>query len=173
MDLREAQKVRAQAGYTIIDPSTVGSSISYLESGARWGRFEELQHCVYLNALRRQQRPVYGKNVVDLVSIHAYKRPCRPKPKIPQKIMSWFEGDLAFVRALTPTLDQRADTLKSTISKFSCVTPPVVTRDLEQVLLGPKAVQAFTDEDLRLSTPVRWAPFYPSKRHLTLGMNLV
>ncbi|KFG87988.1 helicase SWR1 [Metarhizium anisopliae] len=163
MDLREAQKVRAQAAHTIIDPSTVGSSISYLESGARWGRFEELQHCVYLNALRRQQRPVYGKNVVDLVSINAYKRPCRPKPKIPQKIMSWFEGDLAFVRALTPTLDQRAETLKSTISKFSCVTPPVVTRDLEQVLLGPKAVQAFTDEDLRLSAPVRWAPFLPKQ----------
>lgn len=163
MDLRDGQKVRAQAAYTILDPSTVGSSISYLESAARWGRFEELQHCVYLNALRRQQRPVYGKNVIDLVSIGAYKRPCRPKPKIPQKIMSWFEGDLAFVRALTPTLDQRADSLKTTISKFSCVTPPVVTRDLEQVLLGPKTVQAFTDEDLKLSAPVRWAPFLPKE----------
>ncbi|KHN96022.1 helicase SWR1 [Metarhizium album ARSEF 1941] len=163
MDLREAQKARAQAAYTIIDPSTVGSSISYLESGARWGRFEELQHCVYLNALRRQQRPIYGKDVIDLVSINAYKRPCRPKPKIPQKIMSWFEGDLASVRALTPTLGQRTDTLKSTISKFSCVTPPIVTRDLEQVLLGHKAVQAFTDEDLRLSAPVRWAPFLPKE----------
>lgn len=163
MDLREAQKVRAQAAYTILDPSTVESSISYLESGARWGRFEELQHCVYLNALRRQQRPIYGKNVIDLLTINAHKRPYRPKPKIPQKMMSWFEGDLAFIRALTPTLDQRAETFKTTISKFSCVTPPVVTRDLEQVLLGPAAVQAFTDEDLKLSAPVRWAPFLPKE----------
>ncbi|TWU72840.1 swr1 complex component [Metarhizium rileyi] len=166
MDLREAQKARAQAAYTVIDPSTVESSISYLESGARWGRYEELQHCVYLNALRRQQRPVYGKNLIDLVSISAYNRPCRPRPKMPQKMISWLEGDLALVRALTPTLDQRADTLRSSISKFSCITPAVVTRDLEQVLLGSKAVQAFTDEDLKLSAPVRWAPFLP--KHVPL-----
>ncbi|KAK2606456.1 swr1 complex component [Conoideocrella luteorostrata] len=163
LDLREAQKTRAQAAYTILDPSTISSSISYLESGARWGRFEELQHCVYLNALRRQQRPIYGQNIINLVSIGAYKRPCRPKPRLPQKMMSWLEGDLALIRALTPTLDQRADDLKATISKFSCVTPPVVTRDLDEVLLGRKAVQAFTDEDIKLSAPVRWAPFLPKE----------
>ncbi|KAG5926476.1 swr1 complex component [Claviceps africana] len=163
MDLREAQRTRAQAASTTLDPTSVESSISYLESASRWGRFEELQHCVYLNALRRQQRPIYGKNVIDLLSIDAYKRPCRPKPRLPQKLMSWLEGDLACIRALTPTLVERAENLKSTISKFSCVTPRVVTRDLEEVLLGRQGVQAFTEEDIRLSEPVRWAPFLPKQ----------
>ncbi|GAO19343.1 hypothetical protein UVI_02008730 [Ustilaginoidea virens] len=163
MNLREAQRTRAEAACTILDPSTVESSIEYLESAARWGRFEELQHCVYLNALRRQQRPIYGKNVVDLVSIDAYKRPCRPRPRLPQKMMSWFEGDLALIGALTPTVDQRAQELRMTISKFSCVTPPVVTRDLEEVLLGRRAMEAFTDEDMKISEPVRWAPFLPKE----------
>ncbi|KAG6315569.1 swr1 complex component [Claviceps purpurea] len=163
MDLRETQKTRAQAASTLLDPSSVESSISYLESASRWGRFEELQHCVYLNALRRQQRPIYGKNVINLVSIDAHMRPCRPKPRLPQKLMSWMEGDLACLRALTPTIVERAENLKSTISKFSCVTPRVVTRDLEEVLLGRRGVQAFTDEDIKLSAPVRWAPFLPKQ----------
>lgn len=161
--MREAQRTRAQASSTELDPSTVGSSIGYLESAARWGRFEELQHCVYLNALRRQQRPIYGKNLVDLLTIGTNSRPQKPRPKAPQKLMAWFEEDSTLLRAACPSLPQRADQLKITIEKFSCVTPAVITRDLEQFILGRRGVQAFTDEDLRLSAPVRWAPFIPKE----------
>ncbi|KAH6608529.1 helicase swr1 [Trichoderma cornu-damae] len=163
MDLREAQKCRAQNAYTNLDPATVESNIAYVESAARWGRFEELQHCVYLNALRRQQRPVYGSNVISLLNVNAHNRLRKPRPRVPRKIMDWFESDSAFVQALTPSLDQRADSLKTTIEKFSCVTPAVVTRDLDQFILGRKGVEAFTDEDLKLSAPVRWAPFMPKQ----------
>ncbi|KAK5991773.1 Helicase SWR1 [Cladobotryum mycophilum] len=163
MELREAQKSRAQNAYTNLDPSTVESNIAYLESAARWGRFEELQHCVYLNALRRQQRPIYGKNVVDLVTLSPHKRASKPRSKVPQKIIDWFESDTDFMRALTPSLNQRAHSFKTTIEKFSCVTPAVVTRDLNQFVLGRKGVETFTDEDLKLSAPVRWAPFIPKQ----------
>ncbi|TFB00537.1 Helicase SWR1 [Trichoderma ghanense] len=163
MDLREAQKCRAQNAYTTLDPSTVESNIAYVESAARWGRFEELQHCVYLNALRRQQRPIYGSNVVNLLNINAHDRLRKPRPQIPKKVLEWFDNDSAFLRALSPSLEQRADSLKTTIEKFSCVTPAVVTRDLNQVILGRKGVEAFTDEDLKLSAPVRWAPFMPKE----------
>ncbi|PNY28588.1 Helicase SWR1 [Tolypocladium capitatum] len=161
MDLREAQKTRAQGACTNLDPSTVESNIAYLESASRWDRFEELQHCVYLNALRRQQRPIYGKNIIDLVSIDGFKRPWRPRPRVPGKIMAWFEDDSTLIGALTPTLDQRADSFKTTIEKFSCVTPAVVTRDLEPFMLGPKGIESFVEENLKLSAPVRWAPFLP------------
>ncbi|KAL6886371.1 SNF2 family N-terminal domain-containing protein [Trichoderma longibrachiatum] len=163
MDLREAQKCRAQNAYTTLDPSTVESNIAYVESAARWGRFEELQHCVYLNALRRQQRPIYGSNVVKLLNINAHDRLRKPRPQVPKKVLEWFDNDSAFLRALSPSLEQRADSLKTTIEKFSCVTPAVVTRDLNQVILGRKGVEAFTDEDLKLSAPVRWAPFMPKE----------
>ncbi|KAJ3543948.1 hypothetical protein NM208_g3320 [Fusarium decemcellulare] len=163
MDMREVQRARAQQAYSNLDPSTVESTIAYLESGARWGRFEELQHCVYLNALRRQQKPIYGKNLVDLLTIGTDKRPYKPRPKVPRQIMSWFEEESTSVRSMIPTISQRADSFKMTIEKFSCVTPAVVTRDMEQFILGRKGVQAFTDEDLKLSAPVRWAPFLPKE----------
>ncbi|SPJ72806.1 probable Helicase SWR1 [Fusarium torulosum] len=163
MDLREAQRARAQQAHTNLDPSTVASNIAYLESGARWGRFEELQHCIYLNALRRQKKPIYGKNLIELLTIGTDKRPYKPRPKVPRQVMAWFEEESTLIQSLIPTVNQRADSFKTTIEKFSCVTPAVVTRDMEQFVLGRKGVVAFTEEDLKLSAPVRWAPFLPKE----------
>ncbi|KAK7739248.1 swr1 complex component [Diatrype stigma] len=166
LDLRETQRIRAQAASTNLDPSTVESNITYLESAARWGRFEELQHCVYLNALRRQQRPIYGKRLTNFLTLGINERPHKPKPKVPRQVMSWFEEDSPVLRSMVLTLDQRAASMKSTISKFACITPVVVTRDMDRLVLGAKGVEAFTDADLKLSAPVRYAPFMPKEPHL-------
>ncbi|KAI3392020.1 hypothetical protein diail_6347 [Diaporthe ilicicola] len=164
MDLRETQRVRSQASHHTLDPSSVKSTIGFLDSAARWGRFEELQHCVYLNALRRQQRPIYGKRLREFLTIGADKRPYKPRPRVPKLVMSWFEEDSFLLRTMIPTLDQRAASMERTISKFACVTPAVVTRDIEPFLLGWKGVEAFGEADLRLSAPVRRLPFIPPER---------
>ncbi len=163
IDMKEAQRVRAQHAYSHLDPLTVQSTVDYLESASRWGRFEELQHSVYVNALRRQQKPIYGSNLVEMLTIDAHERPYRPRPKVSKSIMSWFEDESSHIKALTPNLGDRADEYKSLIEKFTCVTPAVVTRDLNQVLLGRQTAARFTDEDLKLSAPVRWAPFLPKQ----------
>ncbi|PHH66736.1 hypothetical protein CDD81_5868 [Ophiocordyceps australis] len=163
MRLGEVQKARAQETCSELNPSTIKSTLAHVEKAARWSRFEEVQHSLYLNSLRRQQRPIYGCNVVNLVNMAAHRRPCRPRPKVPHKIMAWFENDSTFVKAMMPTLDERADALKTAIDKFSCVTPAVVTRDLNPFLLGRRGIQAFTECDLELSAPVRWAPFLPKE----------
>ncbi|EMR68109.1 putative helicase swr-1 protein [Eutypa lata UCREL1] len=134
-----------------------------LRPAARWGRFEELQHCVYLNALRRQQRPIYGKRLTDFLTLGINQRPHKPKPRVPRQVMSWFEEDSPVLRSMVLTLDQRATSMKSTISKFACITPAVVTRDMDRFVLGSKGVTAFSDTDLTLSAPVRYAPFMPKE----------
>ncbi|KAK4139311.1 SNF2 family N-terminal domain-containing protein [Dichotomopilus funicola] len=164
LDLREAQKTRANNAYHTLDPASVKSNLVYLESAARWGRFEELQHCVYLNALRRQQRPIYGKRLLDLLTFDTHRRPYKQRPKVPQKVMSWFEEDSYLLHNAIPTLQQRAGSMETTISKFACVTPAVVTGDMTRLLLGPKGVQAFEETDLKLSAPVRYAPYMPKER---------
>ncbi|KAL2165604.1 hypothetical protein VTG60DRAFT_4257 [Thermothelomyces hinnuleus] len=163
-DLREAQKVRANNAYHALDPASVKSNLVYLESAARWGRFEELQHGVYLNALRRQQRPIYGKRLIELLTLDTHRRPHKQRPKVPQKIMSWFEEDSFLLHNAIPTLQQRADSMETIISKFACVTPAVVTGDMTRLLLGEKGVQAFEEADLRLSAPVKYAPYMPKER---------
>ncbi|KAL2163557.1 hypothetical protein VTH06DRAFT_5615 [Thermothelomyces fergusii] len=163
-DLRDAQRVRANNAYHALDPATVKSNLVYLESAARWGRFEELQHCVYLNALRRQQRPIYGRRLVELLTLDTHCRPFKQRPRVPQKIMSWFEEDSFLLHNAIPTLQQRADSMETIISKFACVTPAVVTGDMTRLLLGEKGVEAFEEADLRLSAPVKYAPYMPKER---------
>lgn len=161
LNLRDVQRARAQSAYQALDPSTVKSNTAFLDSCARWNRFEELQHSRYVNALGREQRPIYGKELRDFLTIGVDKRPYKPRPRVPKMVMSWFEEDSFILRTMIPNLDQRAASMERTISKFACVTPAVVTRDLERILLGDRGVEAFTDADLTLSAPVRRLPFIP------------
>ncbi|KAH8881294.1 hypothetical protein GQ53DRAFT_609412, partial [Thozetella sp. PMI_491] len=163
LDLREYQKTRANATQSALDPETVKSNIVYLESAARWGRFEELQHCVYLNALRRQQRPIYGKGLVDMLTLDTTRRPFKQRPKVPRQIMSWFEEDSFLLHNAIPTLQQRAGSMDTLVSKFAFVTPAIVAPDMSNVLLGSKGVDAFEEENLRLAAPVRYAPYMPKE----------
>ncbi|GAW14640.1 hypothetical protein ANO14919_040430 [Xylariales sp. No.14919] len=163
LELQETQEARARATETSLDPSSVQSNIAYLDSIGRWGRLEELRHCVYVNGFRRQQCPIYGKRLTDFLTLGVDRRPFKSRPKIPQKIMSWFEEDSPVLRSIVPTLDQRATSMRLTISKFACVTPVVVTRDLDRFILGSKQIEAFSDMNLTLSAPVRRAPFMPKE----------
>ncbi|KAI1841119.1 hypothetical protein JX266_012654 [Neoarthrinium moseri] len=166
MKLRETQKERAHTASTSLDPSTAESNLVYLESAARWGRFEELQHSVYLNALRRQQQPIYGKRLREFLTIGVNERPHKPRPRVPARVMAWFEEDSTALKSMVLDLDQRAESMKSTISKFACITPAVITRDIDQFVLGSKGVAAFSESDLRLSAPVRYSPFMPKEAPL-------
>ncbi|KAJ4394469.1 swr1 complex component [Gnomoniopsis smithogilvyi] len=159
--LRDIQQERAQSSLMRFDPSTVRSNVASLDSRARWDRYQELLHLRYLNALGREQRPIYGKQLREFLTIGLDKRPFKPRPRVPKQVMNWFAEDSFVLQTMVPTLDQRARSLEQTISKFACVTPAVVTRDMEPFLLGTRGVQAFTEADLKLSAPVRRLPFIP------------
>ena len=158
-DLREAQRARLPQPFPALDASTVKSSLAYLENGARWKRFEELQHAAYLNALRRQRRPVYGKGLLEMLTLGAQERPFKARPRVPAQIMAWFENDSFLLHNLVQPLERRSASYEMTITKFACVTPAVVTRDMNAVLLGRRGAEAFEDCDLRLSAPVKRLPF--------------
>ncbi len=162
VDLKEAQRARLPQPYPTLDATTVKSNIAHLEKTSRWGRFDELQHCVYLNALRRQKRPIYGKGLVEMLTLGVNQRPFKPRPKVPRKIIEWFENDSFLLRNLVHTLDERSDSMDMIIAKFACMTPTVVTRDSTRLFLGPRGVKAFQEEDLKLSAPVKNLPFMPS-----------
>ncbi|RBQ92968.1 hypothetical protein VDGD_02940 [Verticillium dahliae] len=159
LDLREAQNARAHMARTNLDPSTAESNLVYLESLGRWRRFEELQHCVYLNALRGQRRPIYGKRLVQFLTLNLQQRPRKPRPRVAKNILNWFAEDSGFLRATIHSMDDRVASMETTIQKFACVTPSVITRDMTEIVLGKRAIDAFTEADLSLSAPVRWAPF--------------
>jgi helicase SWR1 len=164
MDLREAQRARAQNALTNLDPSTAKSNLVYLESASRWGRFEELQHCVYLNALRRQQKPIYGTQLVELLTIGVNDRPLQPQPKRRNRLLTWLHNNSPTLNAMVPTITSRSLELKTTIQKFACVTPPVIARDMSSLVLTPKGVNIFRSGVRDSNTD----PFHEARMRLSI-----
>ena len=163
---RDVQRARVGNVRPVPDGSTVHSVLAHFEWRARASRRHELQHNVYVSALRKQQKPMYGKNLVELLTVVSDARLRKPRPKVPRHVMAWFTNrQTDAVDDMLLTLDRRAQSCEGIIGKCACVTPAVVTgSDMVQMLLGTKGVQAFRDEDLRLSEPIRWAPFMPKER---------
>ncbi|KAL5596637.1 hypothetical protein BROUX41_006665 [Berkeleyomyces rouxiae] len=159
MDFREIQKQRAKLASSTLVPTTAETSLAFLEGSARWGRFEELQHCVYLNALRRQRTPIYGKNLTDFLTLGVNERPRTQRPNSPQKLMEWFEKKSFLLESIIKDVNQRSDELETSIQKFACVTPAVVTRDMSDIFLGRQHLNYLKKTDFALSEPVRWSPF--------------
>jgi helicase SWR1 len=172
MDMREAQRLRAQNALTNLDPSTAKSNLVYLESASRWGRFEELQHCVYLNALRRQQNPIYGTQLLDFLTLGVNERPLRPAPRRRNQLMTWLENTSPTLTSMVPTILYQSLSLNTTIQKFACVTPPVVARDMTSLILTPKVIQTVqstvdtTEIDPFHEARMRLSIQFPDKRLL-------
>lgn len=162
--MREAQRTRAQNAFTNLDPSTVKSNLVYLESASRWGRFEELQHCVYLNALRRQQKPIYGSSLIERLDLRLDKRPLQAKPKRRTKLIEWLEDSSPIMTSMIPTFASRSQDLHTTIQKFACVTPPVVARDMTSVMFTPKGVSNFQSTVATRETD----PFHEARMRLSI-----
>ncbi|KAM3065997.1 swr1 complex component [Clarireedia jacksonii] len=164
MDLREAQRTRAQNAFTTLDPSTVKSNLVYLESASRWGRFEELQHCVYLNALRRQQKPIYGSSLMELLDLRLDQRPLQAKPRRRANLIAWLEDSSPLMKELVPTYTSRSQALHTTIQKFACVTPPVVARDMTSLMFTPQGVSEIQSAVNRKETD----PFHEARMRLSI-----
>lgn len=158
-DLKEAQRARLPQPYPALDASTVQSNLAYLENAQRWRRYEELQHGAYVNAIRRQQRPVYGQALLDMLTLSVQNRPFKPRPRVPAQIMAWFETDSFLLHNLVQPLERRSSAMEMLITKFACVTPAVVTCDMNGVLLGRRGAAAFSEHDLVLSAPIKRLPF--------------
>ncbi|ELR03053.1 swr1 complex component [Pseudogymnoascus destructans] len=143
MDMREAQRLRAQNGMSNMDPSTVKSNLVFLESASRWSRFEELQHIVYLNALRRQAKPMYGKGLVKRFDLGVNPRLFEKRPSRRDRVLEWIWKSSSVLKDMVLTLEQRSKELEPYIQKFACITPPIVAPDALPVLLSRRGVEYF------------------------------
>lgn len=162
IDMREAQRLRAQNAHTVFDPSTIKSNLAYLEESYRWNRFEELQHCVYLNALRRQKKPIYGRRLVELLTLGTNQY--NPRPKRRDQIMSWLENTSLVMRDLIKPLSVQVDEFKSTLQRFACLTPAVIAKDMTRIALTPRGL-AMLRECTNSSEP---DPFHEARMKLSI-----
>ncbi|RKF60295.1 Helicase SWR1 [Erysiphe neolycopersici] len=162
LDLRDAQRLRAQKDSTKYDPSTMQSNLTYLESSSRWSRFEELQHCVYVNALRRQQKPIYGSQLVELLSLELNE--LNPKPKRRDQLINWLGNTPSVMKDLIRPVSDRAEAFKGTIQRFACSTPAVIAKDITLFTLTSRGL-AFIQDHIDSS---KIDPFHEARMRLSI-----
>lgn len=163
-ELRDAQRIRGRNATGNIDLSTVKSNLTYLESASRWSRFEELRHCVYLNALRRQTRPIYGKKLVEMLTLDFDGLSKQQRPTRRDELIDWHQTSSEVLRAMKLTLEQRSDALKPTIQKFGCVTPAVIAPEMHVLTLTRRGAAAIRD----VQGDFKSDPFHEARMKLSI-----
>ncbi|KAI9835442.1 MAG: hypothetical protein M1819_002360 [Sarea resinae] len=120
--------------------SSVSATLESMENAARMSRLEELRHCVYLNAIRSQRVPIYGKGLIDLLTLD--QRPVARQPQRTTELSKWYLNTSSILQSMIPTLDQRSEDLQTTVQKFACITPVAVATDMAPLTLSPRGVEA-------------------------------
>uniref|UniRef100_A0A060SXZ3 Helicase SWR1 n=1 Tax=Blastobotrys adeninivorans TaxID=409370 RepID=A0A060SXZ3_BLAAD len=92
-------------------------------------KLDKLEHVLYLDFLRVMMRkPVYGANLIERLSI------CDPQGVVQGADYDWERPEV--MNGLKLTYDRREEQMKEVISKYSFVTPAVVSLDMARLTLG-------------------------------------
>jgi helicase SWR1 len=195
---------------------------------------DHLQHCLSLTRVRTQSMPIYGKDIIDAVTVdwhdHTFgarregieltvSEPTRPhyNPYVPSNLITshqqlypynqvrpreeasapnkvkikQYHGELGFRKPLhiasslewnneqithfydmIPTLEQRAETFRPLITRFTCVTPAVAADEIAPLALSKEGVALVRSSDLAKKpdpfheSRIRQSIAFPDKRLL-------
>ncbi|KAI9759465.1 MAG: hypothetical protein M4579_002305 [Chaenotheca gracillima] len=154
------------------DASTTKSALDCLKNAARIARNEELRHAVYLNALRGQSRPIYGKNLIDICTIATGPESLAPYPTRKSKALDWYMNTSDSIRAAVPSILERSQMMEPFIQKFGCITPSVTAMDMPSYALSRRGMSQMQQlQQSQLPDPfhearIRLSIAFPDKRLL-------
>ncbi|KZF22110.1 hypothetical protein L228DRAFT_283293 [Xylona heveae TC161] len=148
-----------------LDGSSMESTLAYMENAARYSRLEELRHCVYINSLRTQKRPVYGEGLLGRLTLDLQERPLLPRPKKQAELSNWALNSSSVLRDMVKTIYERSQSLESTIQAFGCVTPAVVATDLVPLALQSQGMELVQ----RSSRVYKSDPFHEARIRLSIA----
>ncbi|KAF1988606.1 hypothetical protein K402DRAFT_391827 [Aulographum hederae CBS 113979] len=161
-DLVEQQSCKTDSSDGF-DGSSISATLSQVNAQAKASALEHLQSCLAITKSRMARQPIYGKGLrqrldarVNLFRTVESKRPDTGNRDIRYK------APLVFTDLITPT-DKRSAELESTIQKFTCITPAVVTGDLTPLALTTAGTLAVQNAQLSLPSPFEPDPFHEAR----------
>lgn len=150
-----------------VDGRTTTSVASYIEEQSHSSILEHLQNCLRLTRQRVQRKPVYGRGLIEQLTIDDSSQQMLVSrgPRKKQNYGDWYMNTHSIWQDIVPTLGERSESFRTTIQKFGCVTPAVVANDLPVLTLGEERVAM-----LRSSQPTAPPdPFHESRVRLSIA----
>ncbi len=123
------------------DGSSIQSVYSQLEAAARRLKTERLKSFAQLTKSRAQKWPIYGTGLVELLNLKLEGRLVPRQPPHRAQLCEWFLNSSSYLQSMVLTTEQRSGLMEAAIRKFGCITPAVVTSDVNTQTLTPKGVE--------------------------------
>ncbi|KAH7052323.1 helicase swr1 [Macrophomina phaseolina] len=150
-----------------VDGRTATSVASYIEEESNRSVLEHLENCLRITRQRAQRKPVYGRGLIERLTINDTPQQMITSrgPRKKQNYGEWYMNTHSLWQAIVPNLEERSESLNTTIQKFGCITPAVVANDLPVLALGEERVAM-----LRSSQPTSTVdPFHESRVRLSIA----
>ncbi|ANZ76061.1 BA75_03175T0 [Komagataella pastoris] len=117
----------------------------YLKYKEQQDALNHSTHTLYLNRLRCERRPIYGKNALDLLKVvHPTYKPLKMTD---DRVLSEAFDDMS------TTIDERSIKMKDIFDKFAFVTPPVVCLNMNDVAINSELNGYLRTVDNGISNP--------------------
>ncbi|ETI28547.1 hypothetical protein G647_00997 [Cladophialophora carrionii CBS 160.54] len=138
--LRESQSRRILASSGVFSSNAPSASswrgdnrigvLGSLENVGRRARLQELDRTMYYEAYRHHQHPIYGRGLIEQVTIDAkYERLSRLSP--PRVLSKWWESEMPVqFFDMVHSVQSRSEQMQPFVEGYACVTPSVVATDL-------------------------------------------
>ncbi|KAI5285425.1 swr1 complex component, partial [Ascosphaera aggregata] len=134
--LREEQS-RATNWRLEFDGSTVKTALESTENALRKNRVEKLEQCIYTQSQRHARQPVFGKALIDMLTISAKPKSISAPPRNKCELLDWYIDKSSTVSSMVYSLEERSLQLKPIIEKYAVVTPSVVAPGITDLALTP------------------------------------
>lgn len=154
------------------DSSSIEGALANLENVSKRSRYEALRHTHYLTVLRSQRRPLYSHSLLSRLNLGLERYPLLSPPLRKADLSEHALSESCALSDAILSLPRRAETMATTVQKFTCITPKVVATDVLSLAVSPDLDNALRPSPQN-ATPdpfhesrIRSAIAFPDKRLL-------
>jgi helicase SWR1 len=151
----------------IVEPnfSTIEGNSRYMKYLSDLSDLDKLSSRVRMNRIRTRYEPLCSSDLVEICSRDISIGPIQPIPQKRSRITEWYLSKSEVINGMILTLDERSESMSTTITKFGCITPTVVATDMPQIALTPHGI----DLVHRCQQQYPTDPFHQSRIRLSIA----
>ncbi|KAL1981699.1 hypothetical protein VTN96DRAFT_2313 [Rasamsonia emersonii] len=147
------------------DGSTVQSALNSMENAARKKRMDELESCLYFESKRHGRRPVYGKSLIEFLTIDTVQSGLSSRPSRQRSMAEWLSSRSSVLASMILSIEDRARQMEGYIQRFACVTPAATAAGITEAALTPLESRYFSEE--QRNPP--YEPFHEAQMRLSIA----
>ncbi|CRG91522.1 hypothetical protein PISL3812_08571 [Talaromyces islandicus] len=162
--LRERQYLRTnwQMGF---DGSSVRSTLESMENIARKKRMNELESTLYFESNRHGRRPVWGKNLIDFLTIEKPYNGFSTRGSLRVSKLEQLANQSSVLASMINSIEDRALSMEGYIQRFACVTPAATATGTTEAAITPLETRYF-DRDMKYH---QYDPFHEAQMRLSIA----